>query len=196
MKDNLNISLRKRIMNFQHDKIEIIKSKQAHKYKYAPLDVIIPIILPKLKEHGIGFEHITGYDQQVSRSYLQTILYNVDNEKDELISVTYIDEEAKLATMNKFMVIGAGMTYFRRYHLALMLGLLTDEDTDAGGMESSPRSVDASTRTAEVDYIAIFKNQIGKGKTKKQMEVIFKTHKPNIDDKVAAEIIDLIDKLK
>lgn len=197
MEKNLDFSLRQRIMNFQHEQVEIKKTTRGHNYNYASLDVVIPIILPLLKKYEIGFYHTTGWDKDVSRMYVETILFCTDkNDEDILKSRTHIDENTILAKMNKFMVIGSAMTYFRRYHLALMLGLLTDEDTDAGGMQQSSRSVDSSARTQEVDYMSIFKNQIDKGKTKKQMEAIFKTHESNIDSKVAEEIKKLINELK
>jgi ERF superfamily. len=39
--------------------------------------------------------------------------------------------------MNKAQAIGSLITYFRRYALSSMLGLVTDKDTDGGGMKTS-----------------------------------------------------------
>jgi hypothetical protein len=35
--------------------------------------------------------------------------------------------------MNDFQSFGSGVTYFRRYCLSAILGLVTDKDTDASG---------------------------------------------------------------
>ena len=35
--------------------------------------------------------------------------------------------------MNAFQVYGSAITYFRRYALSSMLGIITDKDTDASG---------------------------------------------------------------
>ena len=35
--------------------------------------------------------------------------------------------------MNEFQVYGSAITYFRRYAISSLLGIVTDKDTDAGG---------------------------------------------------------------
>ena len=42
--------------------------------------------------------------------------------------------------MNKYQSVGAGLTYFRRYALSSMLGIITDADTDAKIYTSTPQS--------------------------------------------------------
>lgn len=41
--------------------------------------------------------------------------------------------DVELKGMNKFQVDGSKITYYRRYALSSMLGIVTDKDTDAGG---------------------------------------------------------------
>ena len=38
--------------------------------------------------------------------------------------------------MNDFQAMGSGYTYFRRYCLSSILGLVTDKDTDAAGVQA------------------------------------------------------------
>jgi hypothetical protein len=38
--------------------------------------------------------------------------------------------------MNDYQSFGSGITYYRRYALASMLGLVTDKDTDASGEQT------------------------------------------------------------
>ena len=37
--------------------------------------------------------------------------------------------------MNEYQSFGSGVTYYRRYALASMLGLITDKDLDACGVQ-------------------------------------------------------------
>jgi hypothetical protein len=39
--------------------------------------------------------------------------------------------------MNDYQAYGSGVTYFRRYALSSMLGLVTDKDTDASGEQTA-----------------------------------------------------------
>ena len=162
-------SLLSKLFEFRNTDIEILKSKEAFGYSYATLDVVHKAILPVLKELKIGFYHTTGHDAETNQPTLTTILYNVENEDDRIESTTIIDDKVVLAKMNKFMVIGSAMTYFRRYHLSVMLGLLTDEDSDAGGAKTiKQKKQGKAIEEAKSDgpnFVAIFDNLIKKGKT-------------------------------
>lgn len=191
------LSLKRKIMQFQTEMldIEIIKAKEGYGYHYADLDSIIDVIVPILNRIGIGYYHYNGYDSVNKRNTLCTTLFNFDYESQEITSITGIDPDAVLAKMNQFMVEGSAITYFRRYHLTTMLGLTTDEDSDAAGKrptEQKPgRSVEAAGKqTKEVDYIAIFKNLVIR-KERKSVEKTFETYKKqlNNDDIKAIEII-------
>ncbi len=172
--DENTLSLRQRITEFQHSMIdvEILKTKEGFGYHYADLPSIMRIITPLLKEHGIGYYHRTDYNQTISTNVVITVIYNVDSIQDNIQSRTLIDKQAKLGGMNRFMIEGSATTYFRRYHLTTMLGLLTDEDSDAGGKRPTKqkpgRSVESIGREEDVDYIEIFKNIIANNKDSKK----------------------------
>lgn len=198
MSEKTKLNLRQRIAAFQVDEVEISKSKKAHGYKYAPLDVILTAINPLLIKHGIGYVHTTGYDREIGKHFLQTVFYSKDDTADCETSITYINESVKLPGQNEFMVLGSAITYFRRYHVVTMLALTTDEDTDAGGAipsagKSVGRSVEAAgMKEGEVNYVSIFKNLIDKKKTQDQVEKTFEMHKPKMAESVQAEIKSLI----
>jgi len=40
--------------------------------------------------------------------------------------------------MNEYQSFGSGVSYFRRYCLSSILGLVTDKDTDAAGEQTKP----------------------------------------------------------
>lgn len=184
--------------------VDILKTKAAYGYNYAPLEVIIPVLTPMLNKHGIGYHHETGYSSVSNNHYLRTILYNLDDVTQQLSSETYIDDEVPLAKMNKFMVMGSAMTYFRRYHLVVMCGLITDEDSDAGGAipekkttdtKSTGRSVEANAeKDGATQFIPIFENQIKQGKTKEQMNKLLNTYKSQMQQAEYKSIDELIKK--
>ena len=168
--DEKNLSLRQRITQFQESMIdvEILKTKEGYGYHYADLPSIMRIITPVLKECGIGYYHRTDFHEILGKNIVITVIYNVnedENGPENIMSRTLIDDKAILAKMNRFMIEGSAITYFRRYHLTTMLGLLSDEDSDAGGKRPTAQKPGRSVESAgkaeeEIDYIEIFKNII------------------------------------
>ena len=45
--------------------------------------------------------------------------------------------------MNDYQSFGSGVTYFRRYAISSMLGLVTDKDIDAAGVQAKPTLIDS-----------------------------------------------------
>lgn len=118
----------KAIMDFQKEEINIFldaeaeirtKSGYTYKFKYATLPNIMNIIKPMLLKHGLIIM------QPFSDGCLKTILFHESGE--------FIETEYKLPItegMDKQM-IGSLITYFRRYMLTSLLGLVAEEDDDA-----------------------------------------------------------------
>jgi len=48
-----------------------------------------------------------------------------------------IPQGVQLKGMNDFQVLGSAITYARRYSLSMMLGIVTDEDNDASGIQTN-----------------------------------------------------------
>jgi len=194
-------SVLNRIREFQKEMkdVEIIKATEAYGYYYATLKDILDIIDPMLEKHGLWYNHSTGFEHGTTYNTLTTVVYNVDNEKDAIMCRTIIDGETKLGGMNRFMVEGSGITYFRRYHLTTILGLTTDEDTDASGKRVVKkegrvgRSVEASTSVpAKTDFVKIFSGLMEK-KTKPQIIKtlgVYKTQMDNDEIKAVQKLID------
>jgi hypothetical protein len=201
MSENKSKALIERLVDFQDENIEILKTKSAYNdnYRYSPLEEILPIIRPFLTKHGIGFFHYTGHDNVWNQSYLETTFFSKDNLEDKIVCRTNINEKVPLAKMNEFMVIGSAITYFRRYHIVTTLGLTTDEDTDAGAKDKkqkiSSRSVEESPEKNEVDYVLVFQNQIKAGKNKKSITATYTTYKKLMSESQANEIELMISKL-
>lgn len=120
--------LLKSIAEFQQEVPVIHKETEGYGYSYADLPQIFKIINPLLKKHGLGFY------QCLEGTSLKTVVFHV--ESGELIeSSAEIPQGVTLSKMNTFQVLGSAITYFRRYQISAMLGLVTDKDTDIQGTE-------------------------------------------------------------
>jgi len=98
-------------------------------YNYASLPVILEVVNPILQRHGLVFA------QPLTESGIKTILFHLES-GEALESETNIPR-VELAQMNAFQSAGCGITYFRRYALCSLLGIVSDEDTDAAGEQTS-----------------------------------------------------------
>lgn len=113
----------KALAKFQQEVPVLLKGTDGYGYKYIQLEHIIAQINPLLKKHDLGFT------QLIDGSGLTTILFHHPSGED--ISSSCIIPECDMKGMNKFQSAGAGITYFRRYALSSMLGIISDQDTDA-----------------------------------------------------------------
>lgn len=120
-------NLIKSLSDFQNDCPIIHKDTKGHNYTYADLPQIFSVINPLLKKHKLCFTQLLENDG------IKTILFHVES-GEQLESFTQIPK-VKLGSMNDYQAYGSGVTYFRRYALSSMLGLITDKDIDAAGVQ-------------------------------------------------------------
>jgi hypothetical protein len=121
--------LLKSLAAFQQEVKVIHKATQGYGYSYADLPKIFDEINPLLQKHGLGFTQLINTKEGVN--YLATVVFHV--ESGEQIESNCMIPYVQLKGMNDFQSFGSGITYFRRYCLSSMLGLVTDKDTDASG---------------------------------------------------------------
>lgn len=199
-------SMRQCLAEIKQMQLYMPKSKKAFKYKYAPLEVIMPALLPILDDYGIDFQHTTDFNEK-GEGYLKTVVFFIDDRATtsvEVVCRTIINPLASLKGMNEMMVIGAGTTYNRRYHLVTIFGLLTEDDTDAGGALAEDEngnvngtnikapSVDDSQQ--EPDFVPTFKHQLTLGKTESAINKTFDMYKPKMEAKQIETITNMIKK--
>lgn len=120
----------KALAGLQQEVGAIGKDRKGYGYTYASLDNIVEVITPLLKKHGLGFT------QPLDGSSIKTILFHAES-GESIESTLEIPQGVELKGMNQFQVLGSAITYLRRYSLASVLGLVTDEDTDAAGEQTS-----------------------------------------------------------
>jgi len=116
----------KAIASFQQECPVILKETQGYNYSYADLPSIYEVIMPLLKKHGLGFI------QPLEGENLTTTLFHIES-GEYITSSVKIPQNVELSKMNPYQVMGSAISYFRRYSISSMLGLITDKDTDASG---------------------------------------------------------------
>jgi len=121
-KDNIYKSL----AAFQQECPVVHKGTKGYGYSYADLPAIFEVIMPLLKKHNLGFT------QLMDGTELRTILFHTKS-GDTIESCAAIPQDVQLKGMNAFQVYGSAITYFRRYALSSILGIVTDKDIDASG---------------------------------------------------------------
>jgi hypothetical protein len=121
--------LLKSLAEFQQEVKVIHKATQGYGYSYSDLPKIFSEVNPLLQKHGLGFTQLIN--SQDGLNYLKTVVFHV--ESGEMIDSNTLIPYVQLKGMNDFQSFGSGVTYFRRYCLSAILGLVTDKDTDASG---------------------------------------------------------------
>lgn len=124
--------LLKSLAAFQQEVPVIVKNTKGFGYKYANLAMIFEVINPIMKKHSLGF-----YQRIINDKLITTVFHQDTGEKIES-TIPFI-ANVELKGMNSFQVFGSQITYLRRYALACMLGLVTDEDQDATGKEEKKK---------------------------------------------------------
>ena len=130
----------KAIASFQQDCPILVKESSGYGYKYASLPNIINEIKPLLEKHGLGYMHA------MNGNSLITTVFHVES-GEQIVSQSVVElpkyyevyaekgpVKRKLEGfegMNIQQAMGAIITYHKRYQLSGLLGIVTDEDTDA-----------------------------------------------------------------
>ena len=115
---------------FQGALENVEKGKEGHGYKYATMGACIDAAKPILKDNGLSVMQLMGDDGN-GNATMETVL---GHSSGEYISTCCIIPIAKLAgggANNPAQIMGASVTYIRRYQYAAIIGL-TQEDDDAG----------------------------------------------------------------
>lgn len=133
-----NIS--KAIAAFQQDCPILIKESSGYGYKYASLPNIINEIKPLLKKHGLGYTHLMKGNSLITAVFHVESGEQVTSESVIELPKYYEVQDTKggvkrklegFEGMNIQQAMGAIITYHKRYQLSGLLGIVTDEDTDA-----------------------------------------------------------------
>lgn len=122
--EDRNLGIYKALAAFQQECPVIHKGAQGHNYSYADLPAIFEVINPLLAKHGLGFT------QPLQGESILTVLFHVET-GETIESLTNIPVDTG-SRMNIYQSMGSGITYYRRYAISSLLGIITDVDLDAG----------------------------------------------------------------
>ena len=121
----------KALANFQNEVPTIHEETKGYNYTYSNLNTIFKVIKPLLKKNDLAFT------QLLNGKCLNTVLFHIES-GESIESNVELPLDVQLKGQNQFQVNGSAITYYRRYSLAAMLGLITDKDIDAKGDVEKP----------------------------------------------------------
>jgi len=145
----MNKNIYKAIANFQAECPVILKETSGHNYKYADLPAIYETINPILQKYNLAvFQPLTNLD---GKPAIKTIIVETESgesmeEIHPLPETEFIEVEtakgkrtvvAGFEQMSQPQAQGSIITYYRRYCLSSVLGLITDKDTDGAGSKGA-----------------------------------------------------------
>ena len=127
MKQSENVkTLLEALVKVQSEFHTLPKDKSGYGYYYTDLDTVITYVRPILSKHNIGFmQALTTVD---GKNGISTRLFNSNGEWIEDATAL---PEVQLKGTNTAQNMGAAITYMKRYALCAILGISSDEDTDA-----------------------------------------------------------------
>lgn len=131
-------SLLKAMAIFQSKTESVEKSKDGHNYKYATLGKCIDAARPIMAENGLSVIQLMGDDGN-GNTTMETVL---GHSSGEYISDSCVIPIAKLSggsASNPAQVMGASVTYIRRYAYAAILGLAQEDDDAGSATKGTPK---------------------------------------------------------
>ena len=123
-------NLKKALALFQQNCPVIHKGTQGYGYTYADLPAILAVINPLLAKYNLGFS------QPLEGDGIRTIIFHTET-GETIESFVSIPQNVQLKGQNDFQIMGSAISYFRRYSLSSILGLVTDKDLDATGTQQA-----------------------------------------------------------
>ena len=130
---------------------------------FAPLDEIMDYLYPLLGKNGLATRH------ELSERGVECILTHETTKQIKEVEKNYLVEEnvlrsgiLKIKTEGEMKEVGGQITYARRYTLALVLGIATEEDNDVKSEEERKESLEKFALTQA-------KKNIAGAKTKEQI---------------------------
>ena len=111
-----------------------VKDTKGHNYRYAGLDQIVTILRNVLPKHGLWFEQNLSYVDIDNHISVETFIIHKSGQRTQPSYFTMPVEEAR--GMNSNQAHGCSITYAKRYALATVFALVSEEDTD--GVISKP----------------------------------------------------------
>ena len=203
-------TFKQKLFEVQNKISHVSRNAQGHKYKYANLEAIANAINPIFEEVGLAWRHEVSY-MVVGENVHDTLTTIIFDETDEY-STTLIIPNTGMAGQNVYQAFGSGITYYKRYSLMAILGIVVDDGTDNDGEYIKPEPISTpppaklKSVEPEVDPLQPFKvelsNRFGQlsEENKKKFRKVKEENTDNPIGKMSKKEIDfclsVIDKLE
>ena len=148
------------LFEMQRELPVIEKNTQGYGYKYADLDAVMEAIKPLLVKYKLFLVHKTLYVGE--RYVLRTFLRHTNGLEE------FSDWAMPVKNENDPQAFGASETYGRRYNIAKLLNIITDEDVDGATPNKTPKAA------AKNDVKKSYKADPTKKISEKQLELLKK----------------------
>ena len=155
------ISLYKKLHRIQNE-VQIRKDGKGYNYKYATLDSVCQAIQPICIKEEILWYHSFENGQDITCHIVDC------NTGEEITSSITMPAPKEIVNASGkvqatvYQTAGGGITYYRRYTLLAILGLLTDEDVDASpNLLATPEVMSFLLEKADASMLqSAIKNQV------------------------------------
>jgi len=111
------------------------------KYRYAPYSSICDAVKKPLADNGIAFSHSLSRENDQER--LTTRLFDDEGHS--------IETSMPVPAITSPQQFGGWLSYMKRYQLSALLGIATDDDVDAQGVDEAP-AIEASEVASTVAW--------------------------------------------
>lgn len=155
MSDTIKPEFAKDFIELQAELITLPKDKKGYGYNYTDLDTIISYVRPLLKKHNFAFTQCLQALE--GKNGIMTMLIHSSG---ETLSGFCLLPEVDGKGMNNAQKLGASITYMKRYGLAAILGISTDEDTDGVAETKTCNMCGHSTQCQNAKYGKVCKDFI------------------------------------
>lgn len=114
------------------------KNCKGYGYNYTSLETIQKTIKPIMNKHGLTY--IQPLNEVNGVGAITTRVFTLDGK--DFVEFTTPLPVGEMAKMNNVQAMGATITYYRRYAICALLGILADDDIDARTFEIEQKSKD------------------------------------------------------
>lgn len=141
------------LADFQKRCPMIVKKKQGHNYKYAPLGDIQMQIGDLLSECGLSYRFEQNHDAELIE--VTCVASHINGHEEKVKMVGELDASG---SKNAIQARGSTVTYLQRYTLIGSFGIITaDEDTDGRLADASSEYI-TSEQVTEIDELIKLKS--------------------------------------
>ena len=121
-------NIAKALIKVQGELKAVPKDAKGYNYRYQTLDDILNMARPILTKNGLALIQQVTTPEHLGHVAIKTMLLHESGEHIEDTAVIPIPQGKG---MNEAQQAGSAITYLRRYSISALLGIVSEEDTDA-----------------------------------------------------------------